>query len=184
MWEVLVIKKSVIDNKNLRFDESIRIGEDADWVFRATLETIDVKIIHRAGYVYRVSREGSAMTVKSVESILSLFMMTERWGINAKNNPNLYPIYLLFCNNAMDYLQLLYIYDHDGQKRILEGLHTCGAYNDSNSRFAVKAKRDIEKNGINITVSKLKLKHLIKRYGSCIKRKARGWYSLFSRWNR
>lgn len=166
-----VIKKSIIDQNNTRFNESILIGEDADWVFRVLLNAQNMVILDKTNYVYRVNRLGSAMTVKHPESILSFFKMIKLWKIDANNDSNIIPIYRMFCNNAMDYYHTFGLYNNEDQTRLINSLIESGAYDDSNSIEAERIRRKVNRFGHKMSIFQMGVFYKIKLKIGYIKRK-------------
>ena len=166
-----VIKKNIIDIDNTRFNRDVKIGEDADWVFRTIKNANSMKIIDNMNYTYCVNRVGSSMTKKKVESVCSFFEMTKKWHQIADNSPELSPIFILFCNNAMDYFHTFGIYHKDDRSKLILGLKASGAYEFADSPVAVSIRMSVKKYGLNTCVFWMGLKHRLKMMGSSVKSK-------------
>lgn len=166
-----IIKRAIIESGAYRFDESIKIGEDADWVFRTIKSARGLSVVNNPNYVYCVNRVGSAMTAKSADSVISLFHMTEKWQIMARDEAEFEPIYRMFCNNAMDYFHTFGVYSKTDRERLIDGLYKCGAYENSDSSAAVKIREVVKRKGLKRCIFFMGLKYKFRLIGSHVKNK-------------
>ncbi len=166
-----VISRKVIEYNRTRFDTRIMIGEDADWVFKTIDSAKTISIVPNVNYVYQVNRMGSAMTNIKIEALLSFFKMTKDWKERSEKFPYMRPIYIMFCNNAMEYFQLFGNYSEEDQSILVYSLKESGAYVNSNSSGSYYVKKTIKKMGFKRGIKWMAIKHRLKSVCAIIKGK-------------
>jgi Glycosyltransferases involved in cell wall biogenesis len=144
---------SVIKADHIFFDETIKIGEDADWIFRACDVASTVGFIDFPYYNYCVNRNDSAMMIKSTASLLTLFRWVDKWKRMTENDYDRYhDVFVSVCNNVVRYLPVFALHGKEERRALTEGFLRCGALDYAESKKAVKAKKWISRLGIDAYV--------------------------------
>lgn len=155
---------------NVFFDESIKIGEDADWFFQTMANAKNAYFIKKPYYNYCVDRKGSAMNIKAIGSMVSYFQMISKWREFAESNGRGYrKVFVLLSNNAVDYVRMFGLYDKEGKKLLKQAFFRCGALDAADDKHAITVRKRIARMGFDRYVFFSSIKYRLKLVGQSIK---------------
>lgn len=100
-------KRSIIDQNSIRYRLGARIGEDAEFFYEYCKHVINPAVSDDAYYVYNVNRNGSAMTQKSIQSIVSYLNLVEQREeiFQTTQDPNDLEILKILTTNFFEYIK-------------------------------------------------------------------------------
>ena len=138
----IIVLKEIIDRAQIRMDETIKIGEDADFFFRILLEATSVGFIDYPFYAYCIYRQGSAMQKKSYSSIMTLFTLISKWNVFAtEDSKDAQLVRDLLCNNLLNYFPVFGLYPFKHRCEIANTIIASRVLDHINNRKAEKVKR-------------------------------------------
>lgn len=134
---MLITKLSVITTHQIYFDEEIRLGEDADWLFRVLDVSKNVYVTDLLVYNYRVQRADSAMSIKSEKSVRTVLILAHKWVMRAQENTKYETIAKIFCNNAVCYIPNFSHYSKETQNELMQQMDSNGILNIADNGTAL-----------------------------------------------
>lgn len=122
----------------IRFDESLKIGEDADWFFSVCEKANSFLIFKDPVYNYCIYRPGSTMNLRNPESLKTVYYLVEKWRKKWEESDNIAikRIYTVLCNNALNYSKSFYLYSADDRKMLIESLINSNSLYGANNRYS------------------------------------------------
>lgn len=144
-----IIKRDCIIGKKLvTFRTGIKIGEDADWFFKAIMNCKSMGLIPINYYVYNINREGSAMTHKKLDSIRSYLDLVLSWknNVDGYSRETVKKIDKLFTTNFIDYYLYLYYFEENEWNDLFEIINSPSFYDSCDEQVKSKYSRLIESN--------------------------------------
>lgn len=136
-----IFKRSLVTGSNIvLFKDGVKIGEDADWFFRASNNCATITLIPITYYVYNINRSGSAMTYKSLNSISSYLKLVIAWKENIDGYPNNVAQTLdrIFTQNFIDYYVYLFYYKAKDWETIYKEISRIDFYNICEKKIYIK----------------------------------------------